>query len=199
MPVIGQLYSELLSGHSLLEYVAFAAVPLAWWVLFRTRFGLRLRAVGEAPAAVDTAGISVVRMRYTALIIGGLLAGIGGTYLAVAQTAQFIPNMSAGKGFMALAALVFGKWRPGTPWRPVCCSASSMRSPSGCKGSASAISRSRCRPSRRCPHILTVFLLAGFIGKAVAPRPSAPLCQGAGIAPPFMPCKRPAHAAMLIS
>ena len=98
MPVIGQLYSELLSGHSLLEYVAFAAVPLAWWVLFRTCFGLRLRAVGEAPAAVDTAGISVVRMRYTALIIGGLLAGIGGTYLAVAQTAQFIPNMSAGKG-----------------------------------------------------------------------------------------------------
>ena len=92
--------------------MAFAAVPLAWWVLFRTRFGLRLRAVGEAPAAVDTAGISVVRMRYTALIIGGLLAGIGGTYLAVAQTAQFIPNMSAGKGFMALAALVFGKWRP---------------------------------------------------------------------------------------
>ena len=77
-------------------------------------------AVGEAPAAVDTAGISVVRMRYTALIIGGLLAGIGGTCLAVAQTAQFIPNMSAGKGFMALAALVFGKWRPGTPWRPVC-------------------------------------------------------------------------------
>jgi len=112
VPVIGQLYSELLSGHSLLEYVAFACVPLAWWVLFRTRFGLRLRAVGEAPAAVDTAGISVVRMRYTALIIGGLLAGIGGTYLAVAQTAQFIPNMSAGKGFMALAALVFGKWKP---------------------------------------------------------------------------------------
>ena len=112
VPVIGQLYSELLSGHSLLEYVAFACVPLAWWVLFRTRFGLRLRAVGEAPAAVDTAGISVVRMRYTALIIGGLLAGIGGTYLAVAHTAQFIPNKSAGKGFMALAALVFGKWKP---------------------------------------------------------------------------------------
>jgi simple sugar transport system permease protein len=106
---------------------------------------------GRGPAAVDTAGISVVRMRYTALIIGGLLAGIGGTYLAVAQTAQFIPNMSAGKGFMALAALVFGKWRPGTPWRPACCSASSMRSPSGCKGSASAVSRSRYRPSRRCP------------------------------------------------
>lgn len=100
MPVIGQLYSELASGHSMLEYLALAIVPLAWWVLFRTRFGLRLRAVGEAPAAVDTAGISVVRLRYTALLIGGLLAGIGGTYLAVAQTAQFIPNMSAGKGFM---------------------------------------------------------------------------------------------------
>ncbi|HDZ8880804.1 TPA: ABC transporter permease [Aeromonas dhakensis] len=170
VPVVGQLYSELLSGHSLLEYVAFAAVPLAWWVLFRTRFGLRLRAVGEAPAAVDTAGISVVRMRYTALIIGGLLAGIGGTYLAVAQTAQFIPNMSAGKGFMALAALVFGKWRP---WNAMSAcllfgflDAVAIR----LQGVSIGGFPIPVQAIEALPYILTVFLLAGFIGKAVAPK-----------------------------
>lgn len=170
VPVVGQLYSELLSGHSLLEYVAFAAVPLAWWVLFRTRFGLRLRAVGEAPAAVDTAGISVVRMRYTALIIGGLLAGIGGTYLAVAQTAQFIPNMSAGKGFMALAALVFGKWKP---WSAMAAcllfgflDAVAIR----LQGVSIGDFPIPVQAIEALPYILTVFLLAGFIGKAVAPK-----------------------------
>lgn len=170
VPVIGQLYSELLSGHSLLEYVAFAAVPLAWWVLFRTRFGLRLRAVGEAPAAVDTAGISVVRMRYIALIIGGLLAGIGGTYLAVAQTAQFIPNMSAGKGFMALAALVFGKWKP---WSAMAAcllfgflDAVAIR----LQGVSIGDFPIPVQAIEALPYILTVFLLAGFIGKAVAPK-----------------------------
>lgn len=170
VPVIGQLYSELLSGHSLLEYVAFACVPLAWWVLFRTRFGLRLRAVGEAPAAVDTAGISVVRMRYTALIIGGLLAGIGGTYLAVAQTAQFIPNMSAGKGFMALAALVFGKWKP---WSAMAAcllfgflDAVAIR----LQGVSIGDFAIPVQVIEALPYILTVFLLAGFIGKAVAPK-----------------------------
>ncbi|MFM4965557.1 ABC transporter permease [Aeromonas bivalvium] len=170
VPVLGQLYSELLSGHSLLEYLAFAAVPLAWWVLFRTRFGLRLRAVGEAPAAVDTAGISVVRMRYTALIIGGLLAGIGGTYLAVAQTAQFIPNMSAGKGFMALAALVFGKWRP---WSAMAAcllfgflDAVAIR----LQGVSIGDFPIPVQAIEALPYVLTVFLLAGFIGRAVAPR-----------------------------
>ena len=170
VPVIGQLYSELLSGHSLLEYVAFACVPLAWWVLFRTRFGLRLRAVGEAPAAGDTAGISVVRMRYTALIIGGLLAGIGGTYLAVAQTAQFIPNMSAGKGFMALAALVFGKWKP---WSAMAAcllfgflDAVAIR----LQGVSIGDFAIPVQAIEALPYILTVFLLAGFIGKAVAPK-----------------------------
>ncbi|HGY1013800.1 TPA: ABC transporter permease [Aeromonas salmonicida subsp. smithia] len=170
VPVIGQLYSELLSGHSLLEYVAFACVPLAWWMLFRTRFGLRLRAVGEAPAAVDTAGISVVRMRYTALIIGGLLAGIGGTYLAVAQTAQFIPNMSAGKGFMALAALVFGKWKP---WSAMAAcllfgflDAVAIR----LQGVSIGDFAIPVQAIEALPYILTVFLLAGFIGKAVAPK-----------------------------
>jgi len=170
VPVIGQLYSELASGHSMLEYLALAIVPLAWWVLFRTRFGLRLRAVGEAPAAVDTAGISVVRLRYTALLIGGLLAGIGGTYLAVAQTAQFIPNMSAGKGFMALAALVFGKWRP-WPAMGACLlfgflDAAAIRL-QGVEVLGFVIP---VQFIEAIPYLLTVFLLAGFIGKAVAPK-----------------------------
>jgi len=170
VPVIGQLYSELASGHSMLEYLALAVVPLAWWVLFRTRFGLRLRAVGEAPAAVDTAGISVVRLRYTALMIGGLLAGIGGTYLAVAQTAQFIPNMSAGKGFMALAALVFGKWRP-WPAMGACLlfgflDAVAIRL-QGVEVLGFVIP---VQFIEAIPYLLTVFLLAGFIGKAVAPK-----------------------------
>ncbi|MDX1269805.1 MAG: ABC transporter permease, partial [Oceanisphaera sp.] len=112
VPIIGGIYSELLSGHYILVYWAFLAVPLCWFVLFRTRFGLRLRATGENPQAVDTAGISVTQVRYLALLVCGVLAGFAGVYLAVALTAQFSPNMSAGKGYMALAALIFGKWRP---------------------------------------------------------------------------------------
>lgn len=170
VPLVGTLYGELLSGHSLLEYAAFASVPLAWWVMFRTRFGLRLRAVGEAPAAVDTAGISVARMRYTALVLGGCLAGIGGTYLSVAQAAQFIPNMSAGKGFMALAAMVFGKWRP---WSALSAcllfgflDAVAIR----LQGVRIAGVGIPVQAIEALPYFLTVFLLAGFIGKAVAPK-----------------------------
>jgi simple sugar transport system permease protein len=102
----------LLSGHSLLVYFALLTVPLSWFVLYKTRFGLRLRAVGENPAAVDTAGISVIGMRYAAVIICGILCGIAGAYLATALQANFTKDMSAGRGFIALAALIFAKWRP---------------------------------------------------------------------------------------
>ena len=107
-----QLYSELLSGHSLLVYFALFTVPLSWFILYKTRFGLRLRAVGENPAAVDTAGISVVGLRYAAVVIGGVLCGIAGAYIATALQANFTKDMSAGRGFIALAALIFAKWRP---------------------------------------------------------------------------------------
>ena len=86
--------------------------PLVAWVVYRTRFGLRLRAVGENPAAVDTAGISVAGMRYRALMVTGALCGIAGAYLSIAQSAGFTRDMTAGKGYLALAALIFGKWRP---------------------------------------------------------------------------------------
>ena len=102
----------MISGHTALVYVAFLCVPLTWFILFRTRFGLRLRAVGENPAAVDTAGISVVRLRFAAVLICGALCGIAGAYLATGLGANFVKEMSAGRGFIALAALIFAKWRP---------------------------------------------------------------------------------------
>lgn len=107
-----QLYSELISGHTIIVYIGFLAVPLSWWILYRTRFGLRLRAVGENPAAVDTAGISVVRLRFAAVAIAGILCGIAGAYLSTALQAGFTKDMTANRGFIALAALIFAKWRP---------------------------------------------------------------------------------------
>ena len=106
-----QFYSELLSGHSLLVYLALLTVPISWFILYKTRYGLRLRAVGENPAAVDTAGISVRGLRYSAVIIGGVLC-IAGAYIATSLQANFTKDMSAGRGFIALAALIFAKWRP---------------------------------------------------------------------------------------
>ena len=112
VPLFGPIYHDLISGHSILVYVAFAAVPVSWWILYRTRFGLRLRAVGENPAAVDTAGISVTQLRFAAVAICGLLCGLAGAYLATGQQAGFVKDMTAGRGYIALAALIFAKWRP---------------------------------------------------------------------------------------
>ncbi|EOW6612331.1 ABC transporter permease [Vibrio fluvialis] len=169
-PVIGLLYSELISGHSIIEYIAFLAVPTAWYVLFKTRFGLRLRAVGESPAAVDTAGISVVGIRYSAMVICGLLVGLGGVYLSVGQTAQFIPNMSAGKGYMALAALIFGKWRPVTAMAACLLFGFLDALAIRLQGVSIGDFPIPVQAIEASPYILTVFLLAGFIGKAVAPK-----------------------------
>ncbi|PRY79404.1 simple sugar transport system permease protein [Yoonia maritima] len=112
VPVFGTIYYELISGHTILVYVALLLVPTTWWVLYRTRFGLRLRAVGENPAAVDTAGVSVIGLRFAAVAICGVLCGIAGAYLATALQAGFTKDMSAGRGYIALAALIFAKWRP---------------------------------------------------------------------------------------
>jgi len=98
VPVLGPVYAELISGHTVLVYLAFLCVPATWWVLFRTRFGLRLRAVGENPEAVDTAGISVVGLRFAAVAICGVLCGVAGAYLATALQAGFVKDMTAGRG-----------------------------------------------------------------------------------------------------
>ena len=143
---------DLLLGHSLLVYLALAAVPLTAFVMAKTRFGLRLRAVGENPAAVDTAGISVAGLRYAAVLIGGVLCGLGGAYLSIALSAGFIPNMTAGKGFIALAALIFAHWRPLRRSAPASCSGSSTPSRSGSRAWLSPDwARCRFRPCRLCP------------------------------------------------
>jgi simple sugar transport system permease protein len=170
IPVLGPVYSEIVSGHTILVYVAMAAVPISWWVLFRTRFGLRLRAVGENPAAVDTAGISVVRLRYAAVAICGLLTGLAGAYLATGLAAGFVKDMSAGRGFIALAALIFAKWRP-WPALGACLlfgflEAVGNRYPNlEVAGVVFPV-----QFMQALPYILTVVILAGFVGRAIPPR-----------------------------
>jgi simple sugar transport system permease protein len=171
VPVLGPIYSELISGHSILVYVAFLTVPFTWWVLFRTRFGLRLRAVGENPGAVDTAGISVTWMRYRAVICCGILCGFAGAYLSVAQNAGFVKDMTAGKGFIALAALIFAKWKPLNAMYAcllfgfldaVAIRFAGIRIP--------GLFEVPPQFMQALPYIITVVLLAGFIGKAVPPK-----------------------------
>ena len=113
VPVLGPLYHEVISGHSLLVYAALLTVPLSWWVLNRTRFGLRLRAVGENPAAVDTAGVSVVGLRFAAVAITGVLCGLAGAYMATALQAGFCPGVTPGRGHIPPAPPVFSKGRAG--------------------------------------------------------------------------------------
>jgi simple sugar transport system permease protein len=170
VPVVGPIYAELISGHTILVYVSLLAVPVTWYVLFRTRFGLRLRAVGENPGAVDTAGISVTRLRFVAVAICGLLCGLAGAYLATGLAAGFVKEMSAGRGFIALAALIFAKWRP---WYAL----------SACLlfGFLEAIGNRYqniellgvtlpVQFMQALPYILTVVILAGFVGRATPPR-----------------------------
>jgi ABC-type uncharacterized transport system permease subunit len=173
VPIIGPIYQHLISGHDLITYFAFLMAPATYWVLYKTRFGLRLRAVGENPAAVDTAGISVRGLRYGGVIICGVLVGMAGAYLSIAQAAYFQPHMSAGKGFIALAALVFAKWRP-MPALATCLlfgflDALSIR----LQGTILPVIGSvPVQAIQALPYILTVILLAGFIGKAIPPKAS---------------------------
>ena len=173
VPILGSIYKHLISGHDLITYFAFALVPLTYWALYSTRFGLRLRAVGENPAAVDTAGISVRALRYSAVVICGVLVGLSGVYLSIAQAAYFQPHMSAGKGFIALAALVFAKWRP-WPALATCLLFGVLDAvATRLQGVVLPLVGSvPVQAIQALPYVLTVVLLAGFIGKAIPPRAS---------------------------
>jgi ABC-type uncharacterized transport system permease subunit len=146
--------------------LAFAAVPVTWYVLERTRFGLRLRAVGENPEAAATAGVSVARIRYAGVMISGALAAIGGAYLSIGQASLFARNMTAGRGFIALAALIFGNWRP-VPTMLACLF---FGAADALSIQMQGVSRVPVQFIQIIPYVLTVVVVAGFIGKARPPK-----------------------------
>ncbi len=171
VPVIGPLYYEVISGHSILVYTALALVPISWWVLYRTRFGLRLRAVGENPAAVDTAGVSVVGLRFAAVAITGVLCGLAGAYMATALQAGFGREMTAGRGYIALAALIFAKWRPvAALW--ACLLFGFFQALALRPDVVERVVQVKVPVTflEALPYVLTVLVLAGFVGKAIPPR-----------------------------
>lgn len=173
IPVLGRLYATLLGGQTALVYLALALVPLSAYLLTRTRFGLRLRACGEHPAAVDAAGISVSRLRYTAVLIASVLCGIAGASVATAQGAGFLRDMTAGRGYIALAAMILGGWRP---W-PIllACLGFGLLDAAAIRLQGVVLPGIGAFPVQAVqalPYLLTVVLLAGFVGRAIPPKAS---------------------------
>jgi simple sugar transport system permease protein len=170
----GSALGNAFLSHNVLVYLTLALVAGVWFFLERTRPGLRLRAVGENPAMVDAAGVSVPMLRYAALMINGVLCGLAGSYLVLAQNANFSPNMTAGRGYIALAAMIFGKWKP-VPTLFACLlfgflDAAAIRLqgvslPTWLGGGEVPV-----QLIQALPYLLTVVLLAGFIGTAIAPK-----------------------------
>lgn len=152
--------------------IAFLLIPAGWYVLYKTPFGLRLRSVGENPEAADAAGVQVARMRYWGVLLSGVLAGIGGAYLSIGQSSLFTRNMTSGRGFIALAALIFGKWRPvqtmlacllfGFTEAVTIQMQGVVKLPSGEDIPVQFI--------HMVPYVLTIIVLAGFIGQSRPPR-----------------------------
>jgi ABC-type uncharacterized transport system permease subunit len=165
-------FAKVFLNHSILTYVAFILVPLTAWALARTRFGLRLRAVGENPHAVDTAGISVAKLRYLAVIIAGVLCGIAGTFISTSLSSSFVRDITAGMGFMALAALIFANWRA---WPALgACMLFGFLQASGTflQGKQLLGVQIPVQFINMLPYVMTVVLLAGFIGQSIPPRAS---------------------------
>ena len=153
------------------SFLAFLLVPICWYALYKTPFGLRLRAVGENPAAADAAGVSVVRLRYTAVVLSGVLAAAGGAYLSIGQSSLFTRAMTAGRGFIALAALILAKWRPVQVMfaclffgftEALTIPLANIKMPSGENVPVQFI--------QIIPYVLTIIVLAGFIGLSRAPK-----------------------------
>ncbi|MCD2517325.1 ABC transporter permease [Massilia sp. G4R7] len=171
IPFLGWFYGHLIGGHSVLVYLAFLLLPVVHWVLFHSRFGLRLRACGENPHAADAAGVSVQRTRYAAMLIAGVLCSFSGAYLSVVQSGFFLRDMSAGAGYLALTALVFGNWRP-------------VHTVLGCLMFAffqavqiqiegvdlPVVGRIPGSLIQMIPYVVTVIVLAGLMAKSVAPK-----------------------------
>lgn len=171
IPVIGVIYRQLVSGHNALVYFALLLVPASAFLLYKTRFGLRLRAVGEVPEAVDSAGISVTWLRYRAIILAGFFCAIAGAYLSTGQGAGFVREMSAGKGYIALAAVIFGKWRPYPAFFACLMFGFLEAATARLQGvELPLIGEAPTQLMLALPYIMTVLLLAGFIGRASPPK-----------------------------
>jgi simple sugar transport system permease protein len=172
-PQIDKVYllPEFFNRLSLASILAFALVPVCWYVLYKTPFGLRLRATGENPAAADAAGVKVIKLRYFAVVLSGVLAAAGGAYLSIGQSSLFTRNMTAGRGYIALAALILAKWRP-IPVLLACLffgltealtiQLGNIKLPSGENVPIQFI--------QIIPYVLTIIVLAGFIGLSRAPK-----------------------------
>ncbi len=161
----GQFWQDWFGQLNLMIWLGFAILVISYVVMFRMPIGLRLRAVGEHPRAADTVGISVYGMRYAAVIVSGMLAALGGAYLSIGFVHSFNLNMTEGKGFIALAALTFGKWRPGGAFGAALLfglsSALAQRLPTY-SGSAATLFQT-------LPYVLTLIAVAGVIGRSVPP------------------------------
>ena len=161
IPFFGDIFGQL----NLLIWAGLALVLITWVVVFRTPPGLRLRSVGENPLAAETAGLSVVRTRYLAVTMSGVLAGAGGAYLSIGFVHSFSENMTVGKGFIALAALIFGRWRPGGALAAALLfgfsTALAQRLP--------VFSPSAATLFQALPYVLTLVAVAGVVGRSIAP------------------------------
>ena len=159
IPLIG----PALFNQSLLVYLMYVLIPITFFVVFRTPFGLRLRATGEVPEAVDTAGVSVARMRYYGVALSGLLAACGGVYLSMGILSAFTENMTGGRGFIALAALIFGRWNP------IGAAAAALLFGFGLAVTFQAPQELiPLEFIQMLPYVLTIVALAGFGGRAIA-------------------------------
>jgi ABC-type uncharacterized transport system permease subunit len=171
VPFLGTFWSKMVGGHTPLVYLAFLLVPVVHWVVYHSRFGLRLRACGENPHAADAAGVSVEKTRYLAMLVAGVLCSFSGAYLSIVQSGFFLRDMSAGAGYLALTALVFGNWRP-------------LYTVLGCLmfGFFTAVQiqlegvdlpvvgRIPGSLIQMIPYVVTVIVLAGLMAKSVAPK-----------------------------
>jgi general nucleoside transport system permease protein len=171
IPFVGWLYGHVIGGHSALVYLSFLLLPVVHWVVYHSRFGLRLRACGENPHAADAAGVSVAKTRYLSMFTAGVLCSFSGSYLAIVQSGFFLRDMSAGAGYLALTALVFGNWRP-------------LHTVLGCLMFAlfqavqiqiegvdlPVVGRIPGSLIQMIPYVVTVVVLAGLMAKSVAPK-----------------------------
>ena len=160
IPFIGQVFFK----QNVIVYVALALLVLVHIVLFRTRLGLRIRAVGEHPQAADTAGINVYAIRYGAVVTSGLLSGLAGAMLAIGVSNTFVPNMTDGRGYIALAAMIFGKWTPAGAF--VACLIFGLGEAIYANNSIIHISAYLLS---MLPYILTLIVLAGIVGRSSPP------------------------------